>query len=387
MTTSQRRRALVALAASLLAACASACSWSLPDDWLYTTRVTADGATVVWSMPDVERVVCVDREGTRASADATLIDGLRHARLTGLASGREYRCRVGARRARFRTAPPPGAPWRFAVVGDSGDGSRKAAALPDVILRAKPDLLVHVGDLAYPHGRIAELDARFFVPYRKLLARVPLLAVPGNHDLGERGDYRRVFGPVADLDDASGPRGVVDWPSARLVAFASTALLRDLEGPTWLGTALATAPAGDWRIVVMHEPLYAPPEPKSVTTGLRDVVGPTLEASGVDLVLAGHQHLYARSEPSCEFVPTARVLHVISGGGGRELDYASGEHAGFPVVVSATQFALVEVTPETLDVRGIDLLGNEIDHVRLVRGEPPPRCRAEGWPPAREKDR
>jgi len=387
MTTSQRRRALVAFAAPLLALCASACSRALPDDWLYTTRVTADAASVVWTLPDAERVVCFDRDGARASADAALVDGLRHARLQGLVAGHEYRCRVGARRVRFRTAPPAGTPWRFAVVGDSGDGTRKARALPAVILAARPDLLVHVGDLAYPHGRVDELDARFFGPYRTLLERVPLLPVPGNHDLGDKGDYRRAFGPAADVDDAAGPRGVVDWPAARLVAFASTAILRDLRGPTWLGIALATAPPAAWRIVVLHEPLYAPPEPKSVTTGLRDVIGPTLEASSVDLVVSGHQHLYARSEPSCEFIPTARVLHVISGGGGRELDHASGEHASFPVVRSATQFVLVDVAPDTLDVRGIDLLGDEIDHVRLARRQPPARCRAEGWPPKREKDR
>ena len=86
-------------------------------------------------------------------------------------------------------------------------------------------------------------------------------------------------------------------------------------------------------------------------------------------------------------MPTARVLHVISGGGGNSLDYASGEHACFPVVRSATAFVLVDVAPDTLDVRGIDLLGHEIDHVRLTRAAPPPRCRAEGWPPKREKDR
>lgn len=383
MTTSGRRRALVTLLTSLLAAC----SWSLPEGWLYTTRVTADGATVVWTVRDAERVVCFDTAGTRVSADAVETDGLHHARLEGLRTGRAYRCRVGARHLRFRTAPPAGTPWRFAVVGDSGDGSRKARALPGVILRSKPDLLVHVGDLAYPHGRADELDARFFSPYHELLERVPLLTVPGNHDLGEKGDYRRIFGPVAETDDDAGPRGIVDWPSARLVAFASTAILRNLAGPTWLSTALSTAPSGAWRIVVMHEPLYAPPEPKWVTTGLRDVIGPTLESAGVDLVLSGHQHLYARSEPSCEWVPTARVLHVISGGGGNSLDVATGDHPSFPVVHTATQFVLVEVAPQTLDVRGIDLIGNEIDHVRLSHDDPPARCRAEGWPPKREKDR
>jgi hypothetical protein len=373
---------LVLLATSLLAAC----SWSLPDGWLYTTRVTAEGATVVWT-GDAERVVCHDRGGRRVAAEAKDVDGLRRARLEGLKAGEEYRCRVGERRVRFRTAPPPGTPWRFAVVGDSGDGSRKARALPAVIAAARPDLLVHVGDLAYPHGSAEELDGRFFAPYRELLERVPLLTVPGNHDLVEKSDYRQVFGPVADVDDEAGPRSVVDWPSARLVAFASTAILRDLAGPTWLGTALATAPAGGWRIVVMHEPLYAPPEPKWVTRGLRDVVGPTLEAAGVDLALSGHQHLYARSEPSCEWLPTARVLHVISGGGGANLDVATGDHPGFPVVRSATEFVVVDVAPDALDIRGIDLIGNEIDRVRLTRDGPPPRCRADGWPPAREADR
>src|SRR5262249_58499683 len=68
------------------------------------------------------------------------------------------------------------------------------------------------------------------------------------------------------------------------------------------------------RFVFLHEPLYTAGR-KRVVPHLRTTLGPILEAGGVDVVLAGHEHYYERSLPSCEYVPSARVLHIISGGG------------------------------------------------------------------------
>jgi hypothetical protein len=370
----------------------SGCRRGLPDDWLYVTRVGHDAATVAWTMRDADEVSCRAHAGPRTTVGADRTGDLRHARLTGLRADTQYRCRVQDRRTgesrpvRFRTAAPAGTPLRFAVVGDTGDGSRRAHALPASILAGRPDFLVHLGDLAYPDGTATELDERFFAPYREVLARMALFPVPGNHDLGLRGDYREVFSPSADTDDAAGPRWVVDWGAVRLVALASTVITATPDGARWVDAALAATPPGRWRVVVMHEPLYAPPKRKRVTRDLRTTLAPMLEARHVDLVLAGHQHVYARSEPSCEHDPGARVLHVISGGGGSNLDHPTRAEPAFPVVLAVTHHLRVRATSTTLRVRAIDLDGRVLDEVRLTRGATT-ACRAGGWPRIRGTDR
>src|SRR3989442_13322365 len=95
--------------------------------------------------------------------------GLRVARLAGLLPATAYRCRIGSRdrpsQVRLRTAPAEPVPFTFAAVGDTGDGSRAAAALPRRILAGPPPFLVHLGDLPYPRGPAAAARPRVLPPH------------------------------------------------------------------------------------------------------------------------------------------------------------------------------------------------------------------------------
>jgi len=186
-----------------------ACRRRLPAGWTYVTRVTPTGATVVWTGgadvlecrgPDGGPLHVVSAEGPR---------GLRVARLASLLPSSTYGCGIASgdrpRRLRFRTAPAGPVPFTFAAVGDTGDGSRAAAALARRILAGRPAFLVHLGDMAYPGGSARDYAAEFFRPYGRLLRRVPLMPTPGNHDLRPRSVYRDLFAPAADGEDAGGP--------------------------------------------------------------------------------------------------------------------------------------------------------------------------------------
>jgi hypothetical protein len=266
------------------------------------------------------------------------------------------------------------------AVGDTGDGSAQAAALGRRIRANRPAFLLHLGDLAYQVGSVAEFDARFFRPYRRLLARVPLFPTPGNHDLRRRSVYRTVFAPVGD---GPGLHYAFDWGSAHFASVASPAVGDDGGAAAgWLTTDLAGGGVGPWRVVFLHEPLYTSTG-KYTTAGLRAALEPVIEAAGVDLVLAGHAHLYERALPVCEHLRDASVLHVTAGGGNRSLDRAS-PHPNFARSASVMSYLRVHVDPDRVDIRAIALDRSVLDHVRRVRGARVP-CRAEGWPAPRSK--
>ena len=359
-----------------------------PDGWLYATRVTSTSAVVAWT--GFGATLGCRAAGERVPAEITRRwRGVSTAHLAGLGPGVRVRCRLvrpGGRRRTlsFRTAPRPGTRFRFALVGDSGDLSPESFALARRIRAGRPDFLLHVGDLAYPDGTLLQLHRRFFRPYGRVLERVPLYTTPGNHDYGSRSGYRMAFAPIA-----GGPRAgrayAFEWAGAHFVAVPSPEAGAP-DTAAWLARTLERIPPVAWRTVFLHEPPYSPGL-KRVTPGIRARLSPILQAAHVDLLLAGHEHLYARSEPICDVVPDARLVEVISGGGGANLDpSAEGRRGNFPVVDSKTHYVRVTVTREALHLRAIGIDGTTLDRAR-VRREAGPPCRADGWPPAREHER
>ena len=357
----------------------------LPAGWFYVTDVTSAAATVVWTGDEIAGVRC-HGEGSADPPPPTLRrSGLRYVRIDGLVPDRPYVCRLvgvdgsSGVRVRFRTAPDPGVPFTFAAVGDSGDGSLAARRIARRILAARPAFLVHLGDLAYPRGTPAEMDERFFGPYRRVLARVPLYPTPGNHDLTSSGAYPEAFWPVPGDRAHDGLHYGFDWAGVRFLAVSYTELREGRTGgAAWLRSALDAAAGRPWRIVFLHEPVYTTARKQSVA-GLPETLQPVLEEGRADLVLAGHIHLYERALPACTRVPEARVLSIVSGGGGDAALDRPRAHPNFPRALAVPHFVRVTVRPERIDAWAIGMQGQILDHVHHHR-DGRERCRADGWP-------
>jgi calcineurin-like phosphoesterase family protein len=372
------------VAAALLAV---ACGGGrFPPGWLYVSAVTPTAATVVWTGAEADHARCRSARGAAVDAAATAgARGVVTARLAGLLPSTVYACRAGGRRFRFRTAPGGDEPFTFAAVGDTGDGSDRAALLARRILAGRPAFLIHLGDMAYGSRAPSTLGARFFRPYGRLLARVPLFPTPGNHDLPRGAPYRDLFAPIADDGASGGPHYAFAWGAAHFASVASTEF-SDAAGPRpgWLVHDLAGAAARPWRIVFLHEPPFSAGT-KRVEPGLRRNLEPVVEHGRVDLLLTGHSHLYEHALPACTVDPEARVLEIVSGGGGRNLDpEPAAGHPSFVRVLAATHYVRVRVAPDAIDVRAVDVDGHVLDHVRRRHGQPLP-CRAEGWPEPRAR--
>jgi len=212
---------------------------------------------------------------------------------------------------------------------------------------------------------------------------VPLYTTPGNHDLSSRSGYVLAFAPVLDRPRA-GQAYAFEWAGTHFLSLPSPAVAEpDTPTVRWLARQLASLPRDAWRIVFLHEPPYSPGD-KRITPGIRAVLAPMLQAAHVDLLLAGHDHLYARSEPICDVVADARLLEVISGGGGADLGQApERRRTNFPVVASKTHYVRIAMSPDVVDIRAVGVDGATLDHVRRRRDAG--GCRADGWAPPLER--
>lgn len=264
-------------------------------------------------------------------------------------------------RVGFRTPPAPESdtPVRFAVFGDSGDGSSDQQAVRDALLRRNVDLVLHTGDIAYERGTFGQFERNYFQIYRTLIASVPLIPVSGNHEYNspDAVPYREVFAlPENGGPDATERWFSYDWGNVHFVGLDTERV--GPEQSAWLDRDLQ-ANAGRWTVVYLHRPPYSSGQHGGAENVAAAFV-PVLRRHHVPIVFTGHDHDYERT------LPIDGVTYIITGGGGKSLREV-GRSDFTAVSQSVWHFVLAEVRADTLHIRAIDETGAEFDSVDITR--------------------
>ena len=218
-----------------------------------------------------------------------------------------------------------------------GATSEPITALRELIPELAPQILVVTGDLTH-RGRRAELELA-----RELLDSVglPLLAVPGNHDIPyafptrftrTREAWEAVFSttePVYMSDRLAivGMNSVRPWrqQGGALESSQLDGLAQKLEG----------AHASALRIVALHHHLAAPPwrAARKRPVRKRDLVLERFASAGVELVVSGHVHQSAVAQrQEFEIVDDDQQKSIVlatAAGFGRPRPDRRGEALGF----------------------------------------------------------
>ncbi len=220
---------------------------------------------------------------------------------------------------KFHTNPTVGSTTatRIWVLGDPGTGDSSAAAVRDAYL-AHPgadqtDLILMLGDDAYPNGTDIEFQVALFDMYPSLLRQVPSYSAFGNHDAksadaeDESGVYFDIFKFPRNAESggvASGTEAYYsfDYANMHCVVLDSTESDREIIDSmyVWLQADLL-ANTSTWTMAIWHHPPYTlavedsddPEEDHMID--MRENFLPLLESNGVDLVMTGHSHAYERS--------------------------------------------------------------------------------------------
>ena len=217
----------------------------------------------------------------------------------------------------FDTSPSAGVaiPTRLWVLGDSGTANVNAAnvrnAYASFTAGTRTNLILMLGDNAYPNGTDSEYQAAVFNMYPAFLRNTVLWPTLGNHD-GATADSDSQSGPYYDIFTlprageagglASGTEAYYsfDYGNIHFICLESFETDRAPTSAmmTWLQQdALATS--RQWVIAFWHHPPYTKGshdsdfEPELIE--MRENALPILESAGVDLVLTGHSHSYERS--------------------------------------------------------------------------------------------
>lgn len=227
-----------------------------------------------------------------------------------------YRVRAGGAQSAIymlQTAPAAGSVVRIGVYGDVRGGHDIHHKLIEQMLGEALDVVVVTGDMVLRGSDEADWQ-RFFAITRDLLAQVRYLPAIGNHDLG----WHRADPDVFALPP--GPAGRPDhayWYSLQIadvhIVFLDSNAYERVEQEQWLDADLTAARGKGVRaiIVLTHDGPFSRGSHRGNQLA-RDRYVPILAKHHVDLVLAGHDHIYQRGEHS-------GVRYIVSGGGGAPL--------------------------------------------------------------------
>ncbi len=279
-----------------------------------------------------------------------------------------YEIRLGrgpGRRFTLRTPPADGEEITVAIVGDPQSG-KAWGPVSRAVAEAKPDVLIIAGDMVVDGLNDPQWERTFFAPAGDLLATVPTLAVPGNHDrysplfdlffsARDEGNWTRRLGGAGVV----GIDGGLDWSKG-------SPHLR------WLDRTLAGA-AGRLRFVVSHYPAYSSrnhgklaPDGRVLewtSRVARRRLVPVLERRGVAALFGGHDHGYERSELSPG--SPGGLTAIVTGGAGAgtypKRDSAERQNPHSASFAAMHHFCLLRLRGGTAALRVLSPAGKQID--------------------------
>jgi predicted phosphodiesterase len=253
---------------------------------------------------------------------------------------------------------------RFAVIGDMGTGKRlqfDVAATMEKFRHVVPfEFVITLGDNIYGGNSADDYRRKFELPYKPLLdAGVRFYASLGNHD----SPNQRVYKPFN-----MGGQQYYTYRKGHVQFFALDSTYMSPLQLSWLEKELETSSA-DWKIGYLHHPLYSSGAYHGSALELRKVLEPLFVKYGVQVVFAGHEHVYERVKLQ------KGVSHFVEGASGQLRRGNLRKSTGLTAVGydQDQSFILVEIAGDALHFQAISRTGKTVDSGVIQRGVRGPR--------------
>jgi 3',5'-cyclic AMP phosphodiesterase CpdA len=256
----------------------------------------------------------------------------------------------------------PGNPdsLKFAVIGDNGNGEQPQFDVGQQMALARArfpfEFVLMLGDNMYGRQQPQDFIDKFERPYAALLqAGFPFYAALGNHD-NQSNRFYKGFNMNGERYYTFARKNV------RFVVLDTN--LMDPKQIAWAEETLKQPETG-WTICYFHHPLYSDGGRHGSNLELRVVLEPLLVRYGVDVVFAGHEHVYERT------VPQKGITYFVEGSSGQ---LRKGDLSPSALTAAAFDqdqtFMLVEIAGDQMVFHTISRTGRVVDS-GVIHNRPP----------------
>jgi hypothetical protein len=241
---------------------------------------------------------------------------------------------------------------RFAAIGDMGTGAKPEYQTSEQMNEQRKnfpfDFVLALGDNLYGGHSSADFEKKFANPYKPLLeAGVKFYAALGNHD-----DASERFYKPFNMNGAN----YYSFKKGNVHFFALDSNYMDPKQLDWLQKELQSAGNNEWKICFFHHPLYSSARKHGPATDLRLLLEPIFVKYGVNVVFAGHEHIYER------VLPQKGIYYFTEGSSGQlragGLERSSITANGFD---TDRAFMLVEIAADQMYFETVSRTGNVVD--------------------------
>ena len=298
-----------------------------------------------------------------------------HAKMTNLSEG-EYRysvCTDNRQSDWYGFTVSADDDFRFVFIGDIQDtiGSVTSQQFSAVNRIAKDAAFWILGGdiIERPHDAYWN---EYFTTMDSIALTKPIIACPGNHEyikgLASTLDERFVhhFSYLNDSRTAGHAVFETRYGQVALITLDSNRDSWTLPSQSrWLEKALQNASDARWKIVVLHHPVFSI-RGNGRHFFIRRLFTPLFERYGVDLVLQGHEHCYARKITGDASRNLTTPVFLISQFSPKDYSFMTDHH--FDRMGNGKRFyQIIDITSDTLTLKAFTEHDELYDHIRIVR--------------------
>jgi predicted phosphodiesterase len=256
--------------------------------------------------------------------------------------------------------------FSFVAMGDSRSNPEIFTKIMSESGEANPDLIISMGDLVENGGKYEQWNKYYFSVVHGVAESIPIVSTLGDHE-GE-GDNGELFRYLLRADQPVDKQWFsFDYGSAHFISL-DYRCPESKEMMDWFIRDI-TSSAKKWNFVYMHRPSYNMGGHRSDWG--REIWPALFAKYKIDIVFAGHSHLYERFYPvRPQNEPDAfPVSYITTGGAGAELYEVVKNESVLASSESVNHFLNVRIAGDTLQYKAIRMDGSLLDKFTIIKNQ------------------